>query len=110
MRAAISYETTFAAEHQLRGRERHTNAFRLGVVVEGPIVGGVVVLFETIESAVANLLRVLDAVPPTEALPESSSVEEIAVWIWGELRRWLPELAEVRLSDGAFTVTYRGGA
>lgn len=110
MNARISYETGFTAEHQPPGKGRHTNPFRLVVTVEGPIVDGVVVPFETVAAAVANLLRCIEAVPPTSAMPESSSVEQIAAWIWNEVVRALPNLAEVRLHDGPFAVIYRGGA
>lgn len=110
MHAAISYETTFTAEHHPPGRVRHTNVFRLVVTIEGPVGGGMVVPFEVIEAAVANLLRCIEAVPPTEAMPASSSVEQVAVWIWRELVDGLPGLVEVRLHDGPFAVTYRGGA
>jgi hypothetical protein len=55
-----------------------------------------------------TLLRCIEAVPPVETLPDGSSTEQFAVWIWGELSRALPGLAAVALSDGAFTVTYRG--
>ncbi len=88
-RASISHESRFTAEHQPPGHERHVTEFRLVVTVEGPIVDGIVIPFETIGAAVANLHRVIVAVPPVEAMPASSSVEQIAVWIWEQLaRRW----------------------
>lgn len=106
--ATISYESWFTAEHEPPSMTRHANAFRFVVSVDGPLAAGIVVPFETIGATVANLLRCIEAVPPIEALPNGSSTEQIAVWIWHELVDVLPGLASVALSDGPFTVTYRG--
>jgi 6-pyruvoyl-tetrahydropterin synthase len=114
MTTRISYEASFTAEHQAPGHEPHVHVFRLVVSVEGPLVDGVVMDFAELQvavgAAVVNLLRCIEAVPPLEALPEGSSVEQMAVWIWGELARGLSNLAEVRIHDGAFAVTYWGPA
>lgn len=107
-RATLCYETSFTAQHEPPGFGRHENEFKLAVAIEGPVVGGLVMPFGTLEAVVANLLRCIAAVPPTEALPDGSSSDQMAVWIWDQLVRDLPGLAAVALSDGAFTVTYRG--
>jgi hypothetical protein len=107
-RASISYETNFTAEHEPPGFDRHVNEFKLVVTIEGPIVGGLVMPFGTLGAIVANLLRCIEAVPPIEALPDGSSGDQMAVWIWHQLARELPGLVSVALTDGAYTVTYRG--
>jgi 6-pyruvoyl-tetrahydropterin synthase len=106
----LSYEASFRAEHQAPGYPPHEHGFRLRVTISGDLAAGVVFPFEHLRAAVTNLLRVIECVPPTEAMPGGSSVEQMAVWIWGELARGLPSLRAVELGDGAFIATYRGRA
>ncbi|HEY8033232.1 MAG TPA: 6-carboxytetrahydropterin synthase QueD [Methylocella sp.] len=85
-----------AAEH--RCRRLHGHSYRVELRLEGPVdpVTGFVADFLTIEAAFKPLLERLDHnyLNDIEGL-ENPTAENIAVWIWEQIKTALPQLTGV---------------
>lgn len=106
----------FEAAHRLPGYDGpccrpHGHTYHLTVSLEGevdPATGMCVDFFEVERRVRERVHARLDHRDANEVLPNPTA-ENIAVWIWQELRPVLPELVEVELFETEeSSVVYRG--
>jgi 6-pyruvoyltetrahydropterin/6-carboxytetrahydropterin synthase len=108
MAMKITQAFTFEAAHRLplvpdshRCKRLHGHSYRIELTLEGPVgAGGFVADFFDIEAAFAPLLarldhRLLNEVPGLD----NPTAENIALWIWREVKPALPLLASVAVFE-----------
>ena len=115
----IFKEFTFEAAHDLpntpeghKCRRLHGHSFRVRLAVEGPVDAetGLVMDFAEIKAVFEPILKRLDHYYMND-IPglENPTSENIARWIWAELKPALPALSEVKLWETCTAgCTYRG--
>jgi 6-pyruvoyltetrahydropterin/6-carboxytetrahydropterin synthase len=116
----LSKSFTFHAAHRLIDYDGecanlHGHTYRLVVTVEGPVAkNGLTLDFVDLKRLVEEkVVRRLDHTSLNDLLRQPSA-ENLAVWIWGELKEALPASVPVRLKElevhetPTSFVTYRG--
>lgn len=103
----VCKEFTFDAAHFLvnyKGKceNLHGHTYRLRVTIEGPLKeNGLVMDFVAIKEIVKR--KVIDRLDHTNLNDtiEQTSAENIAMWIWDEIKPEIPDLCEVRVWETA---------
>ena len=111
----VGKEFTFDSAHFIEGyrgkcEALHGHTYRLKVVIEGEVgEDGMVMDFRELKSIVKEkVLDRLDHVLINDVVGGKSTVENMVVWIWKELRDVLP-LYELTLWENSTSfVVYRG--
>jgi 6-pyruvoyltetrahydropterin/6-carboxytetrahydropterin synthase len=107
----ISQAFKFEAAHRLpnvppthRCSRLHGHSYRIEVQLDGPVdpVTGFVADFFDIEEAFASIMKALDHQCLNDVAGlENPTAENIAGWIWEQLKRSLRHLASVRVYETA---------
>jgi 6-pyruvoyltetrahydropterin/6-carboxytetrahydropterin synthase len=107
----ISQAFKFEAAHRLpnvppshRCSRLHGHSYRVEVQLDGPVepATGFVADFFDLEASFADIMQALDHQCLNEVAGlENPTAENIAVWIWGRLKRKLAHLASVRVYETA---------
>lgn len=94
----------FDSMHFLPGHAKcgvpHGHTYKVEVSIDGPVVGGMVIDFDLLKSALREILKSYDHTDLNRVLPYPSC-ENIAREIHGQLRRQLsPDRLTVRIWEG----------
>lgn len=114
VKVLIAKEFTFDAAHKLLDYDGpcanlHGHTYRLHVVLSGPLQkNGMVIDFVDLKKIVTErVLSKLDHKYINKTIKQSTA-ENIAIWIWKQLEKYLP-LYEIKLWETPTSfVTYRG--
>lgn len=111
----LSCTFRFAASHFLtkyhgKCENLHGHNYKIIVTIEGPVKeDGMVLDFKEIKTIVKS--QVIDKVDHTHLndLLENPSAENLAVWIWQELKEPLPQLKKIEVYEtDDYKCTYEG--
>jgi 6-pyruvoyltetrahydropterin/6-carboxytetrahydropterin synthase len=111
----LSTTFKFAASHFLtkyhgKCENLHGHNYKVIITIEGPIKeDGMVLDFKEVKSIVNK--KVIDKIDHTHLndLLENPSAENLAVWIWGEIKDSLPMLKRIKVYETEdYSCTYGG--
>ncbi|MBI4913587.1 MAG: 6-carboxytetrahydropterin synthase QueD [Acidobacteria bacterium] len=112
LRKEYGFESAhFIHNHPGKCRNLHGHSYKLMVSLEGPVnpETGMIIDFDDLTKIVdERVISRLDHRFLNDLIPLSTA-ENIAVWIWGELKSALPELVQVEVFETSDNcVIYRG--